>query len=341
MGFNTEIRRARNSPQPLGRRFLHLRKAVQSFSPNGFATTLNNLEAEVGVCEGQWTAEQIARGLDLLERSRNRYMGHRSLWDRQRRRNKSQGQASPTSEELAAFAADAWFDSVSAGSKPNRWALLAEWAEVHDIEPAPFGPELAEDLKVVGSAMPTTKFHYAESELAHYGPYPLRHLPGQIVAIPSRVYNEPIPDLIYKSFSETQQSIADCLYSRSHDGHRRQRHLEKIVSLEYPWVVPYVVLALGDYVVEIAESVETGLANLGQPESWQASSYRTFADHNSELIKLVRARAISYWDCYYSDRYALSDGADLPMYPSLKVLSTVGLGHGQDIPTRAYLRSKD
>lgn len=328
MGFNREIQKAKDPRLPSARRYVALRSAITKFSPSGFSNTFANLESAVGVSDvaESWTGDQLALAADLLAKSRDLYMVNRAHWDDERRRNKSNGLPSATKAELEARDGDSWFDSVSGGTKRRyAWISLSEWVEREGLTPAPFGPELAQDLEIVRNAMPAGPSAQAGEMIAQYGPYPSLSVPANVIAIPYRVYTKSIPDSDYDLLSATQKAIADCLYSRSDDGYMRQRHLRRIVALQELWVIPYVVAAIGDYVAEVVQEVEAGLSELDQTYSWQESSYRLFAEHNTDLIQLVHQRSISYWNCYYSHRFALDDGTELrPRYPSFTLLDSIG-----------------
>lgn len=145
MGFNNGVRRALDTEMVHGRRYGALRSAVRDFSPNRFNATLGNLEQAVGVTDrDNWTSEQIARAAELLSASHARYTRHRALWDEGRRRRKAEG-LHLLSPELDGFGGRPWFDDISfspRGIARYRWVGLAEWVEVNDLTPEPFGPEL-------------------------------------------------------------------------------------------------------------------------------------------------------------------------------------------------------
>lgn len=329
MGFNQEIRRAKDTQLPVAKRYVALRSAVTRFSPNGFNATFSNLAAKVGHSSEDelWTEQQLERAADLLYQSRALYLLNKKQWDDKRSRSKSLGVSSATQAELENRNTGSWFDSVSAGTRRRRyeWLSLSGWVEAQGLTPSSFGPELAHDLEVVTEAIPASDLGPVGRLIAQYGPYPNLLEPANVIAIPYRTYAPPIPQSQYDSLSTTQKTIADCLYSRSNDGHTRQRHIKRIVTVEELWVIPYVVAAIGDYVVEVVGEVAAGLSHLDKPYSWQESNYRLFADHNADFIELTRQRAISYWDCYYSSKFTLRNGSEQrPRYPSLQVLDSIG-----------------
>ena len=327
VGFNQLIARAKNSELPIERRYVALRAAVERFSPNGFNTTFSNLASAVEYDErdGNWTQQQLASAAELLAQSRARYQACKDHWEDERRRRKALGDTSPTLAELNALNADSWFDSISGTKKQkSRWGSLAEYVDKNGMQLAPFGQELAKDLAIVMRVMGVPKHPPAGRIIARYGPYPKLLEPSNVVSIPARIYNEPIDDSDYQQLSTRQRTILDCLYSRNHDGYVRQRHLSRIVATEELWVIPFVVAALGDYVIEIVREVVVGLAQISEPYSWQESQYRLFADHNAELVSLIRQRSISYCDRYYRKTFSLHKGNEaLPRYPSLQILDAI------------------
>jgi hypothetical protein len=134
---------------------------------------------------------------------------------------------------------------------------------------------------------------------------------SETIDIPYRIYNPEPPADAVEGMSDRQKLIVACVYSRHHDGHVRERHSAHIVDSTEPWVVPFVVQLLGEYVVEICALI---LSRLAARSSFASPGYREFAQANSEFIALTEQRAISYWSCYYRDRYARRE------YPAIAAL---------------------
>ncbi|RPK56885.1 hypothetical protein EES43_23210 [Streptomyces sp. ADI96-02] len=126
---------------------------------------------------------------------------------------------------------------------------------------------------------------------------------GETFAIPSRIYNEePGADVEWDP-TGTRQVILHCLYSRHHEGHVRQRHLEQLVASGEPWVVPFVVQLAGEYVLEILEAIGRGLPGLAIPGSAQRRLYGEFIARNPAFFARTERRVVSYWSCYYRWKY--------------------------------------
>jgi hypothetical protein len=102
---------------------------------------------------------------------------------------------------------------------------------------------------------------------------------------------------------------ARCLCTRSTDGYERQASLRRILSASEPWVIPFVVLLAGEYVVEIAQDIFDALSILDR------NAYTSFVRENRPVIRLLRSKASSYWNCYYRDIYP-----DRRFYPGLAFL---------------------
>lgn len=129
-------------------------------------------------------------------------------------------------------------------------------------------------------------------------------LDGESLTLPSRVYHGLLPaDARFSS--SLSPSVAACAYTRHHDGRVRQRALRTLLdgpdALE-PWVVPYVVKLADEYVVEIVEDVAAFLVDVDVEGTPQQRAYGRVLAQNPEMLRLLRARVVSYWDCYYRRR---------------------------------------
>lgn len=143
---------------------------------------------------------------------------------------------------------------------------------------------------------------------------------GEKLLIPRRVYNdEPGPRSVAE-LSPRAQVMIHGWYTRHHDGRVRHRHVEHIVAARCLWAVPYVIQLVGEYVVEIIETIDAALAQLTEQGSWQQASYGRFAAENPAFIKVTHARVASYWNAYY--RQAHGSIAGYPGYRFMTRLET-------------------
>jgi hypothetical protein len=162
---------------------------------------------------------------------------------------------------------------------------------------AAFPAELAGDAQAVLAVMPASQFE------SLVDPFTVV-VGGQQVTIPGRLYNdEPSADTV-TSLSARQRQLMHCLYSRHCDGRVRQRHLEQLVGSADPWVVPFVVQLVGEYVLEILVVIRDGLRDLATPGARGHLAYGTFVADNPAFFARTQRRVVSYWNCYYRAAYA-------------------------------------
>ena len=126
---------------------------------------------------------------------------------------------------------------------------------------------------------------------------------GESLVIPCRVYNPEPADRAVASLPDLQQVILHCIYTRHHDGFVRQKHLEHAVRPDYPWVAPFIVQLVGEYVLEIVITIQQALTELDEPGSPVRETYGRFLAQNPSFFALTRQRVISYWDCYYQNQF--------------------------------------
>ena len=133
---------------------------------------------------------------------------------------------------------------------------------------------------------------------------------GERLRIPARIYNgEPDWEWV-RSSGALEESLVGCLYSRHHDGHVRERALGHIRTLGEPWVAPFIIQLLGEYVIEVVERAAALLATC------PTASLVAFLRENPGFLHLTTARATSYWNEYYRDRFP-----ERAEYPALVVLA--------------------
>lgn len=119
-------------------------------------------------------------------------------------------------------------------------------------------------------------------------------LNGGLVEIPYRIY---LSDTATMKLNDQQRTIAHCLFSRSGDGYVRQKHIEALLTVDYPdWAIPYIVKACDEYVVEILEAVYAKISLLNNER------LKRFWQENAKLFHISYQRMISYWNEFYRDR---------------------------------------
>lgn len=135
---------------------------------------------------------------------------------------------------------------------------------------------------------------------------------GEPIRIPWRVYfpqrrADPCPVL-----TPQQEHLRACIFTRHDNGHVRESAVKQVIMSVHPWASPFVIQLLGEYVVEIVEVIQEHVEDLKQPR------YERFIAENPRFMALTRRRAISYWNCYYRDRWIRKDN-----YPALDVLRII------------------
>jgi len=130
---------------------------------------------------------------------------------------------------------------------------------------------------------------------------------GQMIAIPRRLH---FPDLSAASDTLSNLNPASrCLITRATDGRLRQQAVRSVIGHQNAWVAPFVLLLLGEYVIEIVEDVRDALPVLDQ------SVYANLIRENRQTVQRLRARATSYWDAYHRQQYPQKRD-----YPGLQAL---------------------
>lgn len=162
-----------------------------------------------------------------------------------------------------------------------------------------FPKELHDDVLTVLKVIP--KKAYVPKDISYYvSTYILSsgeiHLPGQVY------FYEPTIEDMY-SLTERQQTILHCIYSRSHDGYMREKHITAILSTDLPeWTLPYIVKVCEESVIDILKVVYASL------EGKDTEQIKQFCANNYESFYQSYNRMISYWNAFYrNDCYEYKD----------------------------------
>jgi hypothetical protein len=132
---------------------------------------------------------------------------------------------------------------------------------------------------------------------------------GEALAIPYRFSFAPGSLAGAQALPAEERLVLMCIFSRHHDGHVREECLRAIVGRPEPWVAPFVIQPLGEYVMEIIQVVRSSLDTLNR------AGYKRFVDTNRPFLELTRQRAISYWNIYFRRQFPDRIGC-----PSFEVL---------------------
>jgi hypothetical protein len=177
-----------------------------------------------------------------------------------------------------------------------RVPIEASSSDVPELRAA-FPSALSEDVAAVERIIPSTDLVIARRGSSV-------EIDGESLAIPWRIYNPEPPDRAVGSLPDLQQVILHCIYTRHHDGFVRQKHLEHAVRSDHPWVAPFIVQLVGEYVLEIVVTIQQALSELDQPGTPVRETYGRFLAQNPSFFALTRQRVVSYWDCYYRNQCA-------------------------------------
>lgn len=124
---------------------------------------------------------------------------------------------------------------------------------------------------------------------------------GEVLVIPERIYTDLSKLRVRSPLSEEERVILHCLLSRHYNGYEREAALREIITSPFPWVTPFVIRLVGEYVIEILNVVDANLAALDH------GMYKRFLKDNDTFYSLTKSRIASYWDCYYKANYSKNE----------------------------------
>ncbi|MBQ9746279.1 MAG: hypothetical protein IJW21_05605 [Clostridia bacterium] len=119
---------------------------------------------------------------------------------------------------------------------------------------------------------------------------------GEYVQVPYRIYFSECTEEQLCRLGSAQRAIYHCIFSRSHDGFVRERHLKELFAAGVPdFALPYVVKSGEDYVVEILQTVYSLFAGK------DLADLRKFCGRNIKNVQTCHSRMMSYRQEYYRD----------------------------------------
>lgn len=125
------------------------------------------------------------------------------------------------------------------------------------------------------------------------------------IALPRRLHFT----VLGREEARTLPLAARCLVTRATDGHLREAAIRSILASEEPWVAPFVLAPLGEYVIEIIKDIAGATGRLDR------TLYVDLVRRNPQALRLMRASATSYWNAFYRASYP-----NKAHYPALRVL---------------------
>jgi hypothetical protein len=124
---------------------------------------------------------------------------------------------------------------------------------------------------------------------------------GEAVTLPARIYAPEVASAAVAALLPAERLVLHCLFTRHHDGFVRARHLDAVLAADAPWAVPFVVHLVGEYVVEIVQTIAERL-DLG-PAGADRARYGQFVNANRSYMETTASRVASYWHCYHRAGY--------------------------------------
>lgn len=146
---------------------------------------------------------------------------------------------------------------------------------------------------------------------------------GEALLLPVRVYYPPAALLDCAAQEGEAGLVALCLGTRHHDGHVRERCIQGVLERGAPWAMPFVLQALGDYVLPVVLHIEA--ARAAGARGWDEGVAARLAGDNPAWFATLERRAISYWNEYHRARYP-----QRRTYPACRVLAAL---RGDAAPT--------
>lgn len=119
-------------------------------------------------------------------------------------------------------------------------------------------------------------------------------LDGSNITFPYRIYYVDNECVYNKLDSIEEKLIYDCIFSRSSNGHVREKHLRNLLIDEMPdWCMPYILKLSSEYVKEIVEVIYIYMSDKDN------SLFRAFCEMNPYMFRYSYSRMTSYWNEYY------------------------------------------
>jgi hypothetical protein len=136
----------------------------------------------------------------------------------------------------------------------------------------------------------------------------------EVLMMPPRLYYSPIAIDAAISLSGDSAVVAACLGSRHGDGYIRQRSIEALVADPRAWSIPYIVDALGEYLLEILQVMG------GRVPGNLEKEYAEYLVANEDRFLRLCRKCVSYWNEF--DRFRnRSLFPDWNLYPGAQIIN--------------------
>ena len=135
-------------------------------------------------------------------------------------------------------------------------------------------------------------------------------LDGSMIQFPYRIYFVDDDELYHRLSAQEERLIYHCIFTRSCDGHIREKHLRAILDVDYPeWCMPYILKLSAEYVVEILDIIYVSLKDKDN------LLFQAFCQNNPYIFRYYHNRMISYWNEFYREQcYRYHDYVGYKLY---------------------------
>jgi len=141
---------------------------------------------------------------------------------------------------------------------------------------------------------------------------------GEMLVIPSRVYYREQQILECIKLPDGEGMIALCLGTRHHNGYLREKCLEKLIKkTSEPWIIPYIIELMGEYILPILQIINRELPYL------DTGQFQAFYIENKPYYATTCSKVVSYWNEFYRQQYPRWH--DYPGYHLLKAFEKAPL----------------
>ncbi len=176
---------------------------------------------------------------------------------------------------------------ISCSNKYMRFTSNKHTAETTKAILGAFPSSLSDDVHTVLKILAVAKHEVSLD--THYSSY----VHVENIVLPYRVYFPPISPKNIQHLTMQQRSLVAAIMTRHHDGFQREIWISELCAYPVDWAVPFIVYALGDYVVEVQQAIERSINT-----KWLDLFHDHLAKNGIECRSLSQ-RILTYWTEYY------------------------------------------
>jgi len=183
--------------------------------------------------------------------------------------------------------------------------LLVE--KIYDFFPKSMQVQVNNVIGIISQTGSETENNHLISEERYQSIF----LNSEPLMISYRVYFHE-PDLAkISTLTSKERAVLFCVYTRHYDGYVREKNLLKLLNEKDYFIIPFMVLLMGEYILTILELISKHIDN-------NLELYRKFVSENKNLWLLTKSRIVSYWNEYYRYEYP-----DFQQYIGYNIISKI------------------